>query len=106
ENLYQIQLYLHYFKIKKGILLYIDKDRQEIKEFIVQYDGSLVEQLLLGFTQLNKKIETNTLPVALFDYPTNWQCGYCQYRQICDMAGKQEMPWNDFKTRIQLAPEA
>jgi len=106
ENLCQIQLYLHYFKIKKGILLYIDKDQQEIKEFIVQYDGPLVEQLLLGFAQLNKKIETNTLPVALFDYPTNWQCGYCQYRQICDMASKQEMPWNEFKNRIQLAPEA
>ncbi len=105
ENLYQIQLYLHYFKIKKGILLYIDKDRQEIKEFIVQYDALLVEQLLLGFTQLNKKIETNTLPVSLFDYPTNWQCGYCQYRQICDMAGKQEISWSDFKTRIQLADD-
>ena len=103
ENVCQIQLYLHYFKIKKGILLYIDKDQQEIKEFIVQYDGPLVEQLLFGFTQLNKKIETDTLPVALFDYPTNWQCSYCQYRQICDMAGRQEISWNDFKSKIQLA---
>lgn len=33
ENVYQLQLYLHYFNIKKGILLYIDKDQQEIKEF-------------------------------------------------------------------------
>jgi CRISPR/Cas system-associated exonuclease Cas4 (RecB family) len=94
ENLYQIQLYLHYFKIKKGILLYIDKDMQEIKEFVVNYDANLVGQLLIGFEQLRKKIETDTLPVALFDYPTNWQCGYCQYRQTCDMAGKQEIPWN------------
>ncbi|MDO8524204.1 MAG: PD-(D/E)XK nuclease family protein [bacterium] len=106
ENLYQIQLYLHYFKIKKGILLYIDKDRQEIKEFIIIYDVNLVSQLLIGFEQLKKKIETDTLPVTLFDYPTNWQCSYCQYRQICDMAGKQEIPWHDFKTRIQLADEA
>jgi len=101
ENFYQIQLYLHYFKIQKGILLYIDKDQQEIKEFVVNYEPNLTNQLLIGFTQLKKKIETDTLPVALFDYPTNWQCGYCQYRQICDMAGKQEISWGDFKARVK-----
>lgn len=105
ENLYQIQLYLHYFKIKKGILLYIDKDLQEIKEFVVNYDHALVNQLLIGFGQLKDKIEKDVLPVTLFDYPTNWQCGYCQYRQICNMAGRQEIPWREFKTRIQSTEE-
>src|SRR3990167_275304 len=38
ENVYQIQLYLHYFKIPKGILLYVNKDNQELKEFIVNYN--------------------------------------------------------------------
>ncbi len=101
ENVYQIQLYLHYFKIKKGILLYIDKDRQEIKEFIVNYNINLVEQLLIGFEQLRKKIRENMLPVALFDYPKNWQCSYCQYKQICSIASKQETPWDDFKEKVQ-----
>ena len=32
ENVYQIQLYLHYFHIPHGILMYIDKDQQNIKE--------------------------------------------------------------------------
>ena len=100
ENVYQIQLYLHYFKIKKGILLYIDKDRQEIKEFVVIYNPALVEQLLYGFEQLKNKISNNMLPVALFDYPKNWQCVYCQYRQICEMAGKTEISWDDFKEKI------
>lgn len=100
ENIYQIQLYLHYFKIKKGILLYIDKDRQEIKEFVVNYDANLVGQLLIGFEQLKNKIINNILPVALFDYPKNWQCSYCQYRQICDMVGKTEMSWDAFKEKI------
>ncbi len=103
ENVYQIQLYLHYFKIKKGILLYIDKDRQEIKEFIVEYNLGLVSQLLQGFKQLKSKIEKDIVPVVLFDYPTNWQCSYCQYRQICDMAGRQEISWNDFKNKIKVS---
>src|SRR3989338_1179287 len=46
ENVYQIQLYMHYFDIKKGILLYIDKDQQEIKEFFVEYDEPLVKSLV------------------------------------------------------------
>ncbi len=103
ENIYQIQLYLHYFKIKKGILLYIDKDQQEIKEFIVEYDPNLVSQLLQGFEQLKNKIEKDIVPVVLFDYPTNWQCSYCQYRQICDMASRQEISWNEFKNKIKLS---
>jgi len=49
ENIYQIQLYLHYLNIKKGILLYIDKDRQEIKEFHVVYDAGLVKSLSKRF---------------------------------------------------------
>lgn len=101
ENIYQLQLYLHFFKIKKGILLYIDKDQQQIKEFVINYDPALVSQLLLGFEQLKSKVEKDIVPVALFEYPTNWQCSYCQFRTICDMAGKQELSWTDFKSRIK-----
>lgn len=101
ENLCQIQLYLHYFKIQKGILLYIDKDRQEMKEFVVRYNPLLVDQLLSGFKQLKNKISENILPVSLFDYPNNWQCTYCQYRKICDMAGKQEISWEKFREIVR-----
>ena len=101
ENVYQLQLYLHYFKIKKGILLYIDKDKQEIKEFIVEYDAEMVHRLLDDFEKLKQKIETDIVPVVLPDYPKNWQCSYCPYRPICDMAGKDELNWNDFKDKVK-----
>jgi len=83
ENVGQIQLYLHYFKIKKGILFYIDKDRQEIKEFIVSYDSQMVHFLLQGFRKLKKQIDNNELPPVLSDYPKNWQCKYCRYSRTC-----------------------
>jgi CRISPR/Cas system-associated exonuclease Cas4 (RecB family) len=105
ENVYQIQLYMHYFQIKKGILLYIDKDQQDIKEFILEYDPVLASNLLRSFENLKNKIEKDIVPPALFDYPTNWQCSYCQYRQLCDMAGKEELTWQDFKNRVQLFEE-
>ncbi len=101
ENVYQIQLYLHYFNVKKGILLYIDKDRQDIKEFIVNYDKKLVKSLLDDFKMLKKKIDSNIIPIKLTDYSSNWQCKYCQFRDICSLADNGEMSWDDFKDRVK-----
>lgn len=101
ENLYQIQLYLHYFKIPKGIIFYIDKDKQDIKEFIVDYDNQLCERLISEFQGLKSKIESDTVPCVLADYPNNWQCNYCQFREICDLAGREELSWASFKQKIK-----
>lgn len=101
ENLYQIQLYLHFFNIKKGILLYIDKDQQELKEFFVEYDSQLCQQLLDNFKNLQNKINNNILPAVLSDYPKNWQCDYCQFREICDIIGPREVNWQEFKDKIE-----
>ena len=83
EDIYQIQLYLHYFNIKKGILLYIDKDQQEIKEFFVEYDEALCKSLLEKFYGLKDLIEQNKIPPRLSDYSKNWQCNYCQFKDTC-----------------------
>lgn len=101
ENAQQLQLYMHYFNIKKGILLYIDKDRQELKEFIVHYDANLVQSLLGGLEELKKQIESDTVPPTIPEYPGNWQCKYCQFRQICDIAGREELGWFEFKKKIE-----
>jgi len=101
ENVYQLQLYLHYFNIKKGILLYIDKDQQEIKEFIINYDEKLVQSLLKNFAELKEKIESDTLPEKLPTYPQNWQCQYCQFKEICGLAGNGDVKWEDFKKKIE-----
>ncbi len=103
ENIYQLQLYLHFFKIKKGILLYIDKDKQELKEFIIEYDPQLCRRLLKQFKELEEKINKDIVPAALADYPSNWQCSYCQFRSICDKAGENELDWKAFKEKITAA---
>src|SRR4030043_1593252 len=46
ENMDQLQLYLHYFKIPKGILLYVNKDNQQLKDFVVQYEKKCALSLL------------------------------------------------------------
>ncbi len=101
ENVEQLQLYLHYFKIPKGILLYVDKDKLELKEFIVSYNQIQAESLLKQLTVLKKQIDSNTIPSRLADYPDGWQCNYCQFREICDMGAPDEMKWDDFKQKIE-----
>ena len=83
ENVFQIQLYLHFFNIKKGILLYIDKDQQEMKEFFVDYDEELCKSLLDKFYILKDQVEKNILPSRMEGYPRNWQCNYCQFKDFC-----------------------
>lgn len=101
ENIDQLQLYLHYFKVPKGILLYVSKDNQDLKEFVVSYDRKRAKQLLDDLEDLNKKIKANVIPVRIPAYPNDWQCKYCQFRAICDAANGGEVDWEDFKSKIE-----
>ena len=100
ENVNQIQLYLHFFKINKGILLYVNKDTLELKEFLVDYDKELVEKLLSDLKVLKEKIDNNIVPKSLPNTSTNWQCRYCSFSNVCEMAGPEEIDWNKFKDKI------
>jgi CRISPR/Cas system-associated exonuclease Cas4 (RecB family) len=101
DNVYQIQLYLHYFNIKKGILLYVDKDQQAMKEFFVDYDEQLCKGLLDKFYALKGQVEKNQVPSRLADYPRNWQCNYCQFKEVCKLAKGDEINWEEFKKTIE-----
>lgn len=103
ENINQIQLYLHYFKIPKGILLYINKDTLGLKDFLVEYNPNLTANLLKDLQVLKTKIDTNIVPERLADYPQNWQCMYCQFKDICGTAGGSEVKWEDFKIKVETS---
>jgi len=101
DNINQLQLYMHFFKIPKGILLYINKDTSELKEFVINYDPALCQKLLDDLAVLKTKIEANILPLPLPDYSDNWQCRYCQFKEICRLAGIKELGWDEFKKKVQ-----
>ena len=103
NHINQLQLYLHYFKIRKGILLYLNKDTQEMKEFFIDYDPRKVEILLEWFNKLKKKIEENTVPIRLLDWPKNWECKGCEFFEICNIAGEKEITWDVLKEKIEKA---
>ncbi len=101
ENVNQLQLYLHFFKIPKGILLYINKDTLELKEFLIEYNPALVEKLLKELTELKEKIDANIIPARIPGWPDDWQCQYCPFKEICKMAGGKEIKWEIFKEKIE-----
>lgn len=105
EHINQIQLYLHFFKQKKGILLYVNKDTQELKEFLVSYKPEIAQLLLGELKDLKTKIDKNIVPDRIPGYPDNWQCQYCQFKEICSMAGEGNIGWESFKKKIESKSE-
>jgi CRISPR/Cas system-associated exonuclease Cas4 (RecB family) len=101
ENINQVQLYLHFFKVPKGILLYVSKDNQQLKEFIIDYDRELALSLLAGLTDLKTKINSDIIPDRIPTYPEEWQCQYCQFKEICKIAGEDEVKWSAFKNKVE-----
>lgn len=101
ENINQIQLYLHFFKIPKGILLYVSKDTQELKEFLIEYNPAIVNNLLKGLRNLKTKIDSNIIPSRIPGYPEDWQCQYCAFREICATADEGDVSWEKFKEKIR-----
>jgi len=102
ENVNQIQLYLHFFKIPKGILLYINKDTLELKDFVVNYNPTIARNLLKELEDLKVKIDKNIVPDRVASYPDDWQCKYCQFREVCGITGSGTLKWDDFKKKVQL----
>lgn len=105
EHINQIQLYLHFFKQKKGILLYVNKDTQELKEFFVNYKAEIAQSLLNKLRDLKSKIDKNIVPNRIPAWPDNWQCQYCQFKEICSMTGEGNVGWETFKKKIEAESE-
>jgi CRISPR-associated protein Cas4 len=82
DHLKQLQLYLHFFKIKKGVLIYENKDTQDMKEFIVDYNEEFSREILASFEKLRKQVDANEIP----EMPKgieSWRCEYCPYLESC-----------------------
>ena len=89
DHVKQLQLYMHFFKIKKGILLCENKDNQDLKEFIIDYDEVFVAKLLEFFADLKEKVDGNEIPAIPSDIE-RWRCEYCDYIESCEKAEEKK----------------
>lgn len=61
------------------VFLYENKDTQELKEFVVEDDGSISKEALQKFDHLNYCVENKVIPSASKTYI----CNGCRYRKVC-----------------------
>lgn len=95
----QLQLYMHYFKVPQGIILYENKNTQELKEFELKYDYKLCKKIISDFEDLKEQYLNQDIippiPLKLKEareaannneekFP--WECEYCDFREACDKA--------------------
>lgn len=82
EHVYQLQLYLFFFNIKKGYLLYESKDNQNLQQFEVKLNINTVKRALKNILAIEDYIKSGIVPPR--DFPKNsWQCKSCTYRKHC-----------------------
>jgi len=79
----QVQLYMHYFEIPFGILLYENKNTQNLKEFKFDYNPVLCNKIINEFEILRDNIRDEILPQKPFDLES-WQCEYCDFKYECN----------------------
>ncbi len=85
SDMKQLMLYMHYFSIPRGVLVYENKNTQELKEFEVDYDEMLARKILDSFARLKQDIDSGRVPGKPRELE-QWQCDYCPYIEEC---GKQ-----------------
>lgn len=84
EHIRQTMLYMLKFKIKKGIVLYENKNTQETKEFLVIWDDKIIKELETRCATINYALINKQLPIReMCELPTDSAAKYCPYSRVC-----------------------
>jgi len=81
EYLLQVQLYMYFFDINKGSILYMNKDTSALFEQEVERDDKKIEKLVEEFIQLKEKLDRGEKPDRR--KIKDWHCDWCPYKNIC-----------------------
>lgn len=69
--------------INKVYFLYENKDTQEIKEFVVEYDDDLMSDILDFYDEVNYYVRAFVLPPREGTSKSCNECRWCSYRNHC-----------------------
>jgi CRISPR/Cas system-associated exonuclease Cas4 (RecB family) len=85
----QLQLYMHATGITNGVVLYVEKNTLQAKEFDVPYDEAAAQAAIDRFRALHKALTEDELPApeAKRVKAMKWMCGYCDWAEECGATG-------------------
>jgi len=98
DYLMQLNIYMKFFNIKKGALLYIEKATLKTYLKELNYDKKYLDMALQRIGVIDKHLKENKLPIAegSLDSKKSWKCRFCVYKDDCD---KIEVKENGLKLK-------
>lgn len=86
----QLQLYMHFLRIRNGIILVDNKGTQEYKLFFKQYDIKSVQRPLKRLRKVNLFYRYKRLPKIAYN-PDITVCKGCSYKDACRGIKRQKL---------------
>lgn len=76
----QLQSYMGMMRLKKGVILVVNKDSSDIHEEWVDFDEAHYSELIAKAHKINEAIEP---PMRISTTPIWYECKLCRYNKIC-----------------------
>lgn len=80
----QVMAYMKCLKVKKGLVVYLEKDRHATKEFVVEFDPDYYAEHVKGRIDRHfYSVNHNELPEKEGTTPQLMPCRFCCYTEVC-----------------------
>jgi len=84
EHVKQIHAYMRALRLKSAIVVYFDKDRNTLKEFVVRFNHAYyLSNVKRRIRQFFKCIRRRLLPAREAEDPHRFPCSFCAYSRLC-----------------------
>src|SRR5205085_12004391 len=88
EHFMQLNVYLHMFKKEEGVIVYFDRDGNEM-EFIVPKSERLFNETLRRARILNTLLQNNVVPAL----EPSIRCSSCPFNEKCYYPSEDKQKW-------------
>jgi CRISPR/Cas system-associated exonuclease Cas4 (RecB family) len=84
KHVIQVNIYMWILDLKAAVVLYENKDNQEVKEMFVPRDDKLIEKIKKESLELQEVLSCNKLPPRESGYTRSKSpCRFCEFCKIC-----------------------
>lgn len=91
EHIWQAMIYCKLLKLPGAIVLYFNKDTQEMKEFRVAFNEAMwVKTILPRIVAHARAVKLKSMPLRIPEAnPHKFPCSYCMHQRVCFDSGGQ-----------------
>jgi CRISPR/Cas system-associated exonuclease Cas4 (RecB family) len=83
EHIVQASVYMWGSGLREAVIIYVEKNSFELKEFIIQYDEALIERIKEDITYVRQALEDNELPNGVCGNKKDKMAKECAYKDAC-----------------------